>query len=390
MSQVQEKSSVARFPIFHHMQPVAGSYNPLIIPSKSHNHLVVRHYLKKGTFKPSADIDLIQTSHALVATRNGWYAKNGCCASIGHATRDHTARLVYYLPKCNYMGIGKMSAYIRELSKAFPEKPSATGVVTERLSIEGVQTPETFLHPFGVVQGFVRPQLSTSADTDSSVPYCFTSAKEWLLVKARVTRSFENLFYLQFLRSMYQHIGFVPYLQRHMDATDRLETINNHPTGSFMHYYQQPRMYFRLAKLFPKLSRHQLLYLSFCIHGRTISSTYFPYCNWYYGYRNNIDPVGNNLGSINNICSCVGDGGFIRVLDFALLKKVNGPEDIKPAELLLKNKCQRGTGMFEQYAKGTSHILSYLVSMDTFEGYKKAIEVLGVCLEDNSLLEAIK
>jgi hypothetical protein len=167
------------------------------------------------------------------------------------------------------------------------------------------------------------------------------------------------LLVLQFLRALYTIVGVnVPHG----------DDLANKDRKSL--YVNQPQMYFRLKRWFPKLSIQHLMMLSYCISGSdNISSTYFPYYKWYF------NPVNEPL-DLKNFHSATGINNWLVEGSVKISMVRIAMDNYKPFTISNEEVLKRRPGSARESYVGGSGVGVYTVR-DTGLGTNNAITVGG-------------
>lgn len=230
-----------------------------------------------------------------------WFAKQGCIAAINtfgkHVLPDNTQDLYFYIPNVLPLSKGKKIKYIEELSEVLGK---------DRIQyIETVDPSKGLCEPSGDNPQKVYPVLTGTDSGGTPSPRVWVQCKEWLVVKCVIKAPWERLMFLQFLRPLYQYLS----INSTINSNNRVlkDIYKNHlaPEACLYFIYNQPQLYFRLKRLFPTLSRIQLLYLSHTLHGRQVSQTFFIWYTWNGFYKDKIDldskeALNTSIGHIND------------------------------------------------------------------------------------------
>ncbi len=294
----------------------------------------------------------------------GWYSKSECCQSITSFPLTSTKTIYYYIPNVNGLSLNKKLSYIKELMILFPN----------RLEIIGIENGKQFTVP-GTDKIVKLGGVHLEANGEiKNFPIPFIKVDKWIVVKASVESAAQYLYFLQFLRPLYQSISL---------------GLNHVPfKGSSMEYYQ-PRLYFKLKKMFPKLTQLQLMYLSFTIHGQQISGVFFPFFFYVYGYKKIPLVIPTETSRINN---SVGDGDRLLIKKEALLTS----DFLKFSDSIFTNNqsYEFKTKIFRQdeYSLGYNHVtylLKNLIFCESVDNYKEAIRIISLMTDDPTLIENI-
>lgn len=348
------KSRVARFPL---LQMYSGPPSVMRDPSGIRKDKYNLGYRMLEMLNPKAPkMPYIgQQSYAMAAVKDGWYFKSGCCASI--KTTGSNTRLVYYIPHVGPMSLKKKIAYINELSKLF----------NGRLKFLSVATGPTLKHPLTPTVPEGRIAISLNDIGVMQHPRSPVAVTKYITVYGKVFKDYDRLLYLQFLRPLYQT---VPIWYHH-------ELVNSSTSNLVSVEYYQPLLFNRITKWFPDLPLVYRMFLSFTLHGRDISSTYFPYYTYKLGCKEKFD-----LNKYDTILNLLGNTKSIRT---GLLYNTGNIEAIKSLNFeglkFLKDAFP--------FANNSDY-LSYLVKIDTKESFALAIKILATCIEDSRLLELIE
>lgn len=217
-------------------------------------------------------------SCALIQRPSGtFYSGTGCCAGacdLHWPSDDGSNTAYYYIPVVRELSKKKVYTYLRELQ----------GILSGIVNIYGPFKTNGI--EFRDAGGITRADSFFSQQTHKNIDY--------YIVECRITNHRRSLLYwLDFFRPIYcAFFGFIS-IRTHRQFT---------PTLTFA--YNQPRMYFKLCKLFPNLPKPYCLYLSYVISGAAISSTFYPWPSYKYGPSNSYtSPIVHPIASINAYCS---------------------------------------------------------------------------------------
>lgn len=219
-----------------------------------------------------------QDSCALIQRPSGtFYSGIGCCAGACglHTTSDGNGNTAYYyIPVVRELSKKKVCTYLLELQGIL----SGIVSISRPFKTKGIE--------FRDAGGRTRADSFFSQQTHKNIDY--------YIVECRITNHRRSLLYwLDFFRPIY--CAFFGSIS--------IRTHKQFSTGSIF-AYNQPRMYFKLCKLFPNLPKPYCLYLSYVISGSTISSTFYPWSSYKDGPSKNFtSPIVQPITSINEYCS---------------------------------------------------------------------------------------
>jgi hypothetical protein len=337
------KSKVARFFPSYHYNYVIHDY-PNDIGKKLKNN-IVSIQLADPKFMAGWRLGSSE-SYALASRADqtpSWYCKSGCCEGISvfHAV----GTIYYYVPNVGTLSKGKKIAYVAEVSKLLNAK---IDFVESQLSVDGLSIPGSdILH---------KPEITSDTHGIYDRPKVWGDFKEWLVFRVDTTKKGQSLLVLQFLRALYTIVGVnVPHG----------DDLANKDRKSL--YVNQPQMYFRLKRWFPKLSIQHLMMLSYCISGSdNISSTYYK---WYF------NPVNEPL-DLKNFHSATGINNWLVEGSVKISMVRIAMDNYKPFTISNEEVLKRRPGSARESYVGGSGVGVYTVR-DTGLGTNNAITVGG-------------
>ena len=330
------------------------------------------------------------TSYALVGNSQGlFYCQQGCCQGIMQFPAPN-GYLYYYIPDVYGISLKKKIKYIETLATIITNREIHVMGVQD--STEGLFIPadelignnlKTLHYNNGLLPNVVDVIRYISTIPHFTEPVTFIKpTKKYIVVKVQVKSPREQLYFLQLLRAISQYLPF----------------------GRLV--YNQPRLFFKLTRLFPSITNEYRLYLSFILSGWNVSQTYFPwfmYNNKYKRANLNVDPLVDNINSF--VATSAIYPSFIKTIfksnsiDFKDIEFVENNSTIESFYTLEGNLKSRPVDKNppyykEDYQQYTNNFINLYLSENLEIGSKKSllnsIQLLAYYHKDKNLTEQIK